>query len=150
RIFEEGHEIASHSQIHQNAWKTMPWTSYKDVSQGYQTLEKWMPENGLFRPPHGKLSISSWAALRRRKAKVGWWTIDSGDTYPSPPDSMAAAETLKKRGGGVVLLHDFDRTRNERHDFVIQATNFLLKTIEEEGLSPKKLGDILANTDNRT
>jgi peptidoglycan/xylan/chitin deacetylase (PgdA/CDA1 family) len=125
RIVSEGHEVGCHGDEHLHAWRTWPWRTVSDVTAGYRKLARWVPGNGLYRPPFGKMTPLTWAAVRRRRAPIGWWTIAAGDVMAEPPGVTTAAEQAKEFGGGVVLLHDFDRG-NERAQFVLESTELLL------------------------
>ncbi len=148
RIVDEiaaaGHEIACHTQRHLNAWRAWPWRGVADINAGYQTLARWVPKDGMFRPPHGKMTLATWAAVRRRRAPIGWWTIVAGDVEDEMPDSDLALEQARRVGGGVVLLHDFDR-EPERADFVLQSTTRLLDAAQQEGWTIRTLGELMCN-----
>lgn len=144
-IRQEGHEIGSHSMNHLNAWKCAPGRARQDVSEGFEALNGWVGNEPLFRPPHGKLCFSTWREVRRRRGRLGWWTIDSGDTFKSLPSPTLAADRLARDRGGVILLHDFDRKDDLRPRFVLEATQKVLDTARREGLSIRKLGDILSD-----
>jgi peptidoglycan/xylan/chitin deacetylase (PgdA/CDA1 family) len=144
RIVSEGHEVGCHGGEHLHAWRTWPWRTVSDVTAGYRKLARWVPGNGLYRPPFGKMTPLTWAAVRRRRAPIGWWTIAAGDVMAEPPGVTTAAEQAKELGGGVVLLHDFDRG-NERAQFVLESTELLLDTAEEYGWSVKTLGQLTRN-----
>lgn len=139
-----GHEIASHTQEHLNAWLSWPWRGVTDIDAGYQTLGRWVEKDGLFRPPHGKMTLATWAAVRRRRAPIGWWTIVAGDVEEELPDSDLAVEQARRCGGGVVLLHDFDR-EPERADFVLKSTTKLLDAVQQEGWTIRTLGELMCN-----
>jgi hypothetical protein len=62
-----------------------------------------------------------------------------------PPEATAAADEAAEAGGGVVLLHDFDRG-HERADFVLASTEHLLNAAEEHGWAVKTLGELTAGT----
>ena len=81
RAVREGHEVGSHSYAHLHAWKTAPWNSVRDTRRGFETLARWVPRDGLFRPPYGKLTIATWALAKSRGARFAWWTRNSGDTW---------------------------------------------------------------------
>jgi len=108
-----------------------------------RTLDRWMPRDGWYRPPFGKMTPLTWAAVRRRRSPIGWWTIKSGDVMEEPPRTSSAADAAAKAGGGVVLLHDFDRG-NERADFVLASTEHLLDAAAEYGWSVRTLGELTA------
>lgn len=109
RMQSAGHEIGCHSQSHFNAWKTWPWKAVDDINRGYAFLSPWVAPSGTFRAPYGKVTPWTLASLNRRGAPVAWWTADSGDTHRTLPPPHAVVDQVAREGGGVVLLHDFDR-----------------------------------------
>jgi peptidoglycan-N-acetylglucosamine deacetylase len=140
-----GHEVACHTQVHHHAWRVGRAAALDDVAQGYETLARWVPADGRFRPPHGKQTLATARALRRRGAPVAWWTLDSGDTHPTLPDPAAVTARVRAAGGGVVLLHDHSRDRPaERLDYVLGTTTRLLDLARAEGLAVRPLRDLAA------
>jgi peptidoglycan/xylan/chitin deacetylase (PgdA/CDA1 family) len=135
-VAEAGHEIGCHTLLHRNAWKVAPWDALEDIRMGYEALAPWVPADGRFRPPHGKQTTATRAALRRRGAPVAWWTIDSGDTFGELPSPGHAVERLRAGGGGVVLLHDHSEERPaQRIEFVLDVTERLLHAARADGLA---------------
>jgi peptidoglycan-N-acetylglucosamine deacetylase len=141
RVLQEGHEIGCHTDNHFNAWKTSPWNAIADIDAGYRALSTWVPSNGTFRPPYGKITLPTYLAIRRRGASLGWWTIDSGDTHDRLPHPQKVAEAAINDGGGIVLMHDLDRSP-ERNDFVLETTSVLLKLATQEAFTIKRLSDL--------
>ena len=137
----QGHELGCHTYAHRHAWKVSPWTAIRDINHGYEALARWVSPDGLFRPPYGKISLATWLALRRRHARTALWTADSGDTHDILPPAGAVVDEVRKAGGGVVLLHDFDRTA-ERMDFALGVTGALLDMAQREGLTVRTLGEL--------
>lgn len=144
QVVAAGHEVACHSHAHLHAWRVAPWSAVRDIRLGYRTLARWVPPDGPFRPPYGKLTAFTWIALRARGVRPSWWTIDSGDTRPVPPSPEAICERLRQDGGGVVLMHDFDRThdREARAEYVLRTTDLLLATAAREGLRVRTFRDL--------
>jgi len=137
RVAAAGHEIGCHSQEHLHAWRTAPWRNVRDIDAGYQTLARWVPPSGLYRPPYGKASLATWWVVRRRRAAFAWWTVNSGDTHAVLPAPESVVEQVRRDGGGVVLMHDFDRdpaTRAVRHAHVLRTTELLLDHTRHAGL----------------
>jgi hypothetical protein len=95
------------------------------------------------------MTLASWLAARSAGYKVGWWTIDSGDTHRVLPDLKSITDKLLESQGGVILLHDFDRERGDRAEFVLEITERVLTVAEREGLTVMKLGDILRNLQSK-
>lgn len=141
RVVAEGHEVGWHSWDHLNSWKVSPLRGLRDVRRGFEVLRPWLGPDGLFRPPHGKLTVLTWAWLRNRGVRLGWWTVDSGDTSAAHRN---ADQVLKRviGGGGVVLMHDFDGSQ-ERAQYVLSLTERLLRTAETQHLTIVPLGRIL-------
>lgn len=141
-----GHEIGCHAHEHVHAWRSAPWASARDAARGYESMSRWLPEPCLFRPPYGKSTALSRREATKRGSRLGWWTIDSGDTWDRTPAVESVVDRVAIAGGGVVLLHDFDREDDdsgERADFVVDVTNALLDRAEAESWRVKTLGDVL-------
>lgn len=102
----------------------------------------------MFRPPYGKMTLPTWAALRRRHVSIGWWTITAGDVRHTLPRPEEAAQRAARQGGGVVLLHDFHRCP-DRAAFVLRATRCLLETAARRGWALRTLGGLFALKANR-
>ena len=138
RLKGEGHEIGTHSQEHLHAWKTPPGRWARDLAQGIETVARWNPRP-IFRPPYGKITTPGLIAARSWAPKLGWWTVDARDTWSPPRTPDEVAELAKQ--GGVVLLHDFDR--EGRAELVLDCTRRLLDLADEQGLTVRRLGDVL-------
>jgi peptidoglycan/xylan/chitin deacetylase (PgdA/CDA1 family) len=134
RVLQEGHDIGCHSDQHIHAWKAAPWRAVADINAGYEALSTWVRPNGMFRPPYGKMTLPTYLAIRRRGASVWWWTIDSKDTHNVLPHPRQLADTLLRQNGGIILMHDLDRSK-ERNDFVLETTAVLLDLAKRESLS---------------
>lgn len=142
RLVNDGHELGCHGYWHLNAWRHGPRRVAADINGGYESLRRWIAPDAPFRPPYGKTCLASRLVLRRRRAPIAWWTADSGDTATVLPEVPAVVESVRRSAGGVVLLHDFDRTREERAHFVLSVTEGLLKCAREEGLQVRRLGEL--------
>jgi peptidoglycan/xylan/chitin deacetylase (PgdA/CDA1 family) len=147
RIVDEGHELGAHSAHHLHGWKVDPVRHARDNEAGFRALAPW--SNGsppLFRPTFGKLTAASWAVARRHRARVAWWTLDSGDTWAQLPSVQHVVEAVDADGGGVVLLHDLDRSASRR-EFVLEVTDRLLALAARKDLSVIGLGELMARAD---
>ena len=133
RVLREGHDIGCHSHQHINAWKASPWKAIGDIDAGYKILSRWIGPSAMFRPPHGKVTLFTFLSIWKRHAPIAWWTIDSGDTHRVIPSVTDVSQKVCTQGGGIVLMHDLDRTQ-ARNDYVLQMTTALLDIAEREGL----------------
>ena len=141
RIVEEGHDVGCHSDQHLNAWKVDPIRAVADINAGYDRLSSWVASNGMYRPPFGKMTLPTHLAIWRRGACIGWWTIDSRDTRSPLPRPEQVVDHLLRQGGGVVLMHDLDRSP-DRNAFVLETTGQLLEAAARESLTVKRLSDL--------
>lgn len=146
RAVAEGHEIGCHGYAHVDALDCAPGAAASDIERGHGALARWLAPGALYRPPHGNLSREAAAALARRGARVGWWTVDSGDARLGRPTLARTVAAVEREGGAVVLMHDFDRGPHDldREQTVLDLTGALLDLAERRGLVPCTLGDLLA------
>ncbi len=107
RLVEAGHDLGSHSETHLNAWYTLPWAVSRDIEAGMRTVGSAGGKPTLFRPPFGKVTLAGLLAAWRRNIALCWWTVDTRDSWKRRPTEEVLAE-LKAKGGGVVLMHDYD------------------------------------------
>ena len=146
RIVKDGHEIGCHSERHLNAWRVLPWHASADIDDGYRSLSQWLPSNGKFRPPHGKMTLPTYFTIRKRMASVWWWTIDSGDTHSALPNPDSVEKAIGDAQGGIILMHDLhwrDRVL-ERDEFVLETTKMLLESAKRNSLTVATLDRILS------
>jgi peptidoglycan-N-acetylglucosamine deacetylase len=145
RIVAEGHEVGCHTYDHNNAWNVGAETARHDVDAGYEALAPWMAADGPFRPPFGKLAGGTLAAVRSRRVPVCLWTHDSGDTYATQPEPDAVIGAVVRDGGGVILMHDFDRDPPEpaRVEGILALTAGLVDAARKHGLSVRTAGELL-------
>jgi peptidoglycan-N-acetylglucosamine deacetylase len=149
-----GHEIGSHSRNHAHAWKTLPWVSTFDYIRGVAFLRAHGFKKRLFRPPFGKWTFSTMVLAWVRRTPVAWWTVDSCDTHtPLPGDPCAISDRLIARGGGVVLMHDFDRQTadaEQRREYVLNTTRAVISAARENGLTIRTYSELFGPIDRST
>lgn len=137
------HEIGSHSYKHLHAWKCSPISVYRDIDRGLRTIAQWSSSR-LFRPPYGKVTLATLAQLWIRGCAVAWWTIDSSDTWHKTLPISAVIERIKLDGGGVVLMHDHDRSiDHEREDYVVDLTRAILGLARDEGFKICRMSELV-------
>ena len=145
RLAAEGHEIGSHTQIHSNAWKTTPWTAMRDLVAGRQTLARLGIATNTFRPPFGKTTFGTLMAGWGQR--FAFWTVDPQDSWNRRPVADVLAE-IDAKGGGVVLMHDVERSRRgpapEAHPaYLLDLTEALIVFAATRGYRILRFGDLL-------
>ena len=138
QIKRQGHQIASHGYDHLNHWKVSPFAAIRDVQKGWQAIDSALgAQKGKysFRPAHGKLNAVSLIYLLVKKVPICYWTIVSSDTYPlNKRDVGFSARKISKHGGGVVLMHDFDRSSDDTDSFVIESLKKIILVAKENNM----------------
>lgn len=140
-VVAAGHEIGCHGQSHPHAFRVGPIAALRDARRGLIALSAWLTRPTIFRPPFGKLDLITWIYLRRNGVKLGWWTVDSGDTR-GQVSSRPLLEAVRDSRGGVVLFHDFDRVSG-RDAHVLKMLEELLDLARDEGIRVVRLSEIL-------
>ena len=73
-VHERGHQLASHSHSHLNAWKEPPWRVWNDVARGGAVVDAVAGRAAAFRPPFGKLTLANWIQSVFSCRTLSWWT----------------------------------------------------------------------------
>lgn len=149
QLYREGHEIGSHTQDHHNAWKIAPWQSVPDLRAGDHNLRSLGLAPQSFRPPFGKSTPLTLLYALRRGLRLAYWTVDSRDSWARRPLADLLAD-LERQGGGVVLMHDFDRPLRgpspEAHpDYLLELTEALIEFAARRGFALLRFTDLFDN-----
>ena len=143
----KGHEVGSHGDQHVHHLWSWPWVGLVDTRAAWRRLHDL---TGLdapripFRPPYGKMNLLSLLWVLWHRTPITMWTHDSYDTRLSvelKPDALAAA--LRSSGGGVVLLHDFDRSIPNADKQVLAKLDAVL-SLRDEGFVFLRVGELNA------
>ena len=141
-----GHEIGSHSFLHLNAWRALPPKDVMDLRRGVDAAAQYATAPAIFRPPYGKMTLAGYAWSRAVRVRPVWWTVDSGDTWRLLPKPEAVLGQVERAGGGVVLMHDFDRSGGgeaDRRHYVLELTRQLLELAGRRGWKVRPVGELL-------
>lgn len=145
-MFAAGHQIGSHGCVHVHHVWSWPWDGVLDTWAGWRAVRETtglLPHEVPFRPPYGKLNLLSLVWVLWHRAPVAMWTHDGGDARDSV--RMASAElvdAVRAAGGGVVLMHDFDRAMPDEGQQVLAKLDAVLQ-LQREGFSFARVGDLL-------
>lgn len=109
RIVEKGHALGNHTYSHINSLNTPTADYVKDVDLADGVLN-----TVFFRPPWGSLTFSAFLQLRK-KYKIVYWSLISGDTFMEKLDLDSNMQRLYRetRPGDIVLFHSCVRHENE-------------------------------------
>lgn len=142
-VWAAGHEVGFHAYDHLNAWKAAPWRVYQDIAKGCIAGRAFNPIK-IFRPPYGKLTLFSLVQLYLSGLRIGWWTVDSSDSWDIPVDSNEVVKQILRDGGGVVLMHDFGRPfAPGEEERVLGLTAQLIDLAETRGFEIRPIGRVI-------
>lgn len=146
-MLKHGHEIGSHGNLHAHHIWSWPWVGLVDTRDGWRRLNDMTGGTAHvipFRPPYGKLNMLSLLWVIWHRTPVAMWTHDGYDTRSgtdSVPEDLA--ESIRRTGGGVVLLHDFDRSLPNAAQQVLAKLDAVLK-LRQEGFAFVRVTELLA------
>jgi peptidoglycan/xylan/chitin deacetylase (PgdA/CDA1 family) len=147
-IAEKEHEICSHGYDHINYLYVSPFRALADIRHGWEAIDAALGKSkGIypFRPPYGKLNIVCLLYLLIRRVPIIYWSLDAGDTRRSGEfDADQAAQLVRRQGGGVLLLHDFDRSDERVNGNVIECLSQVLAVAEAEGIRLIRVSELLS------
>lgn len=108
-IRSKGHSIGNHTYSHINSFETRTIDYVLDVEKANIILK-----THLFRPPWGSITLSAFLKLRR-KYKIVYWSLISGDTEMDRFVLNDSFKKLKKetKAGDIVLFHCCHRHEKE-------------------------------------
>ena len=98
-IIADGHIVANHSYSHKNGWLSANSTYFNDIKKCQQLI----PENKLFRPPYGKISLMQIRSLKK-KYKIILWDILSCDFDLNIKPKKVKENVLKNTASGSILV----------------------------------------------
>ena len=100
RISEEGHVVGNHSMKHEKGTKTPTKEFVSSVERANNLID-----SKLFRPPHGRITLSQTHALKSKYQIVMWtWLSYDFDHSVSMETILDKAEAIKS--GDILVLHD--------------------------------------------
>ncbi|MFX0547526.1 polysaccharide deacetylase family protein [Roseovarius sp. S1116L3] len=148
RLLNDGHEIGNHTFDHLNAWKTGPFRAARDIRKGQQQLDALGIENNMFRPPFGKSTLLTLGYNLMRRTRMAFWTYDSRDSWNRLPSGQIL-EDLKIAGGGVILMHDFDRPHRgpspeDHQEYILDLTEKIITYAEENSFNIIPFNELFA------
>ncbi len=140
-----GHEVASHGFAHLDARRVSACAIWCDLSTGFRFMERAGFPSRTFRPPFGRVTLTTVLQARREKSALALWTVDSGDTLRVRPSVESIVAQVERDGGGVVLLHSHDRSSAEAEEFAVLVTRALIEFGKRRGYRFTTCADLLAS-----
>lgn len=107
RLLAEGHAIGNHSMTHPSMKYLDARNQWAEIVNADLALQLFdgCPKH-MYRPPNGRLTITTLVACILRRQPLVLWAIDSLDYKLSPPEVVARLQARRPLGGDVILFHD--------------------------------------------
>lgn len=137
KIYEAGHEIASHSYDHAHYAKLSKEEMAADMEKATATLATVTGEKcTLFRAPYGEYTEETVRACAERGEYMIQWDVDSLDYQGLSAAEMEARIMPRLRNGSILLFHTGTAQTAD-------ALPALLEEIRAEGYSFSTVGDMI-------
>lgn len=145
-IYEQGHEVASHSYSHQVVTGMTPEELQEDLVKAHQVITEAIQAKPtmLFRPATGEIDENT----AKIAMATGYKSIALYDVTPFDWDTANDADEivkriLNKRGeGSVIVLHILDGTQT------IEALPKVIHTLREQGYTFKHMTELMRMNNN--
>ncbi len=142
-LVRDGHLVGNHS-FHHDYWRWLdPLYPELDATQG--ALSSAIGEcPRFFRPPHGQRTPLMAVQVARRDMVTVTWDVSAADWITDDGELVAKRVLNRVRPGSIVLLHDgLDGIAGEDRSVVADALPLILDGLEERGLEPVRLDEML-------
>lgn len=137
-IVTDGHMIGNHTNNHLNNWKVSGRTYLEDIEQANKILKQQLNIKtlSLFRPPYGKIKLSTAKKLQKRGYKIIMWDVLSADFDQSITPEKCLDNVLQNTSNGsIIVFHDSVKA-SENLNYVLPKT---LAYFSEKGYKFKAL-----------
>lgn len=139
-VVDDGHELASHTNAHQNL-PTLDRDSLRaEISSAFDTLEQGAGARPqMMRAPYGAFTASEWARAGDLISCNVLWNIDTRDW--ERPGAAAITNTVLSNAynGAIVLMHDGGGNREQN----IQALPGIIDGLRDAGYELVTVGELM-------
>ncbi len=134
RQFDEGHEIGNHTFTHINVSKRNYNEIYEEITKTQDIInEVTGKEPQIFRPPYRALSTDMCFIVQQKKMNIVLWSnLDPRDWSNPGVNSIVDTILTKAENGSIILLHDYNKVRNNKSQ-TIQAIDIVIPKLKEMG-----------------
>ncbi|MBU0686725.1 MAG: polysaccharide deacetylase family protein [Candidatus Margulisbacteria bacterium] len=132
RMYEEGHEIGSHTYYHTDLDAMDNEEFESELKTTTELIEDITgKKDELFRPPHGRLTYEKRKILEEKGYDIVMWSVHADD-FSYPNGWVRSSEAIAERvinsvhGGDIVLMHD-------RTNQLVEALPQIVKELKAKG-----------------
>lgn len=109
QIIEEGHQVANHTQNHENGWNTKTEDYLQSILACERTITalRKSQETKFFRPPYGKITFKQSKLILDLGYKIIMWSNITGDYKQNISAENCYKNSIKSlQNGDIIVFHD--------------------------------------------
>lgn len=126
-IIKDGHVVGNHSYSHKNGWISKNSTYFDDIEK----CQKFMPNNKLFRPPYGKISISQIKQLKKIYKIIIWDVLSWDFRLNIKPEKIKQNVMNYTKKGSIIVFHN----NNKSFDNLNLVLTEIIEQLKEQKFS---------------
>lgn len=127
KIYDEGHEIASHGYSHKEHGKISFEANLEEMQKCHKIIKDELGvEMELFAPPGGSYSSDTIKASEQMNYKTIMWTRDTIDWRDHNTSLIVSRALTNISGGDLILMHPTQNT--------VEALTNIIESIQKRGL----------------
>lgn len=136
KIYESGHEIASHGYLHKEQGKYGYDINYEEISKCHTIVKDILGiDMNLFAPPGGSYNSNTTKAASDLGYKTIMWTRDTIDWRDHDTNLIYNRAVTLMSGGDLILMHPTENT--------VQAIEKIIEYASGHGLQITTVSDVL-------
>ncbi len=137
KIYEEGHELASHSNTHPHVNNLSYEKNIEEIEKSNDKIEKITGKRtSIYRPPYGEYNNTVIKAARDKGYYAIQWNLDTLDYTGITGEEMWSRIKDKIKPGDIILSHN--GTKN-----TAKSLDMIIKNIKQKNLNIVKVSDLI-------
>ena len=137
KIYEQGHEIASHSDTHPHVNNLSYEENISEIEKSNEKIEKITgTKTKIYRAPYGEYNDTVIKAAQDKGYYTIQWNLDTLDYTGITGDEMWNRLKNKIKAGDIILSHN-----GTKH--TAEALDMLIKNIKSKGLEIVRISDLI-------
>jgi peptidoglycan/xylan/chitin deacetylase (PgdA/CDA1 family) len=122
-----GHRIGNHTMHHIKGWDVKKYQYLEDI----EMCQAFLPQEGLFRPPHGRINIKAIPRLMTDYEIIMWDVLAKDWKQDLNVAKQLLAMKKKITNGSILVFHDSEKAYRNLQIMLPE----ILKYLKKEGYS---------------
>lgn len=140
-IEDQGSQVASHTQNHQQLTTLDAATLHSEVTDAFSAIaSSGAPATTVLRPPYGDFNNDTWLASGATLSASVIWNLDSEDWRLPGADAIVSNCTNGAYSGAIVLMHDGGGNRDQD----LEALPRIIEALQARGYKFVTINELMA------